>query len=236
MKIPDFFKEAFYVNLDYRTDRRLQFESEMKLYNLDNYIQRYPACLPKLDDVKEDDIALMGYRKLGACGRSHRNIVQYAKDKDLDNILIFEDDAVFYNDGPEPAIDLIEKALDILATIPDWDLFFMGGIICTPDIEQPVNTLLKVDNILTTHAWAINKKCYDEVLRYRPGDGYEEEFDSPLDGGLGNHPRLNKYLVYPLAIYQRSNVLSDCATAGDRFAITGPVDPWLANYNKPIRK
>ena len=236
MKIQDFFKESFYINLDTRVDRKEQFENEINEYNLKTFIKRYPACTPKIDDVG-DDYQLLGYRKHGACGRSHRNIVQYAKDKNLENILIFEDDATFYNDGEISAIEIIERALDTLNGISDWDLFYMGGIIFDDEINKPFDNLLKVDKILTTHAWGINKKCYDTILKYRPGDGFSDEFDSPIDGNIGLNTNLNKFLAYPLAIYQRSNILSDCAIRNDGVILkSDDVTPWIKNYNKNIKK
>lgn len=232
MKIQDFFKESFYINLDSRTDRKEQFVNEIKEYGLTDFIKRSPACVPKIDDVG-NDFELLGYRKHGACGRSHRNLVQYAKDKDLENILILEDDAVFYNDGDTSAIDLIESALDTLVNIPDWDLVYLGGIIHEEDNHKPFGNLRKVDKILTTHAWGINKRCYDTILKYRPGDGLTEEFDSPIDGNIGTNTNLNKFLVYPLAVYQRPNILSDCAINSDGVILkSDDVNPWISNYTK----
>jgi GR25 family glycosyltransferase involved in LPS biosynthesis len=236
MKVQDFFKELFYINLDSRTDRKEQFESEVSQYEFNTFIKRSPACIPKIDDVG-DDYELLGYRKHGACGRSHKNLVQYAKDKNLENIFVFEDDASFYNDGDTSAIEIIESALDTLNTIPDWDLFYMGGIIFDENINKPFGNLLKVDKILTTHAWGINKKCYDTILKYRPGDGYTEQFDSPIDGNIGLNTNLNKFLAYPLAVYQRPNILSDCAIRSDGVILkSDDVSPWIRNYNKNIRK
>lgn len=236
MKIQDFFKEAFYINLDSRPDRDILFQDELKKHGLDGFVKRVSACTPKLDDIgpgnTQQEITLIHFRKHGACGRSHKNLVKYAKDKNLDNILIFEDDAAFYNDGNTKAIELIENSLDVLATIPDWDIFYMGGIILQDEIDQPVGNLLKVDITLTTHAWAINKRCYNNVLKYNPGDGYQEIYDSPIDGCLGNDTKLNKYLTYPLAVYQRENVVSDCNYG----RLTDDVSQWLKNYNKKVKQ
>ena len=46
MKIQDFFKESFYINLDSRTDRKEQFVNEIKEYGLTDFIKRSPACVP----------------------------------------------------------------------------------------------------------------------------------------------------------------------------------------------
>ena len=54
MKIQDFFKESFYINLDSRTDRKEQFEGEVSQYGLSGFIKRSSACVPKIDDVGDD--------------------------------------------------------------------------------------------------------------------------------------------------------------------------------------
>jgi GR25 family glycosyltransferase involved in LPS biosynthesis len=234
MKIEKFFKEIFYINLDSRPDRKQQFENEIAKYSFSNFVQRFSACIPKIDDVG-DDYELLGYRKHGACGRSHKTLIEYAKNKNLENIFIFEDDAIFYN-TTKNAIDIIENSLNTLSTISDWDLFYMGGIIIDEEINNPIDNLLKVDKILTTHAWGINKRCYDTILKYRPGDGYSKEFDSPIDGNVGLNTYLNKYLVYPLAVYQRPQIISDCGISKTGSGVkTGSVDEWLKNYNKNIK-
>lgn len=244
MKIQNFFTEAFYINLDARPDRREIFEKELKLCGLDTFVKRVSACVPNLEGIDPilDNGACteVGYRKHGACGRSHRNIVEYAKQKNLNNVLIFEDDATFYNDGEIQGITLVEKALDTLSGIPDWDLIYFGALIVGDKIKVPVGNLLEVENVLTTHAWGINKKCYDYILKYRPNDGWEKEYDSPIDGCLGRHVDLKKYLVYPLAMYQREGILSDCDVRRDKqgkiFGVsTGEVEQWIRNYDKPFK-
>ena len=48
---------------------------------------------------------------------------------------------------------------------------------------------------------------------------------------------LNKFLAYPLAVYQRPNILSDCAIRRDGVRLkSDDVSPWIKNYNKNIRK
>jgi GR25 family glycosyltransferase involved in LPS biosynthesis len=230
MKINEFFQEGRFINLDSRPDRRELIETELHSVGLKDFFVRFSAFLPNLDNVT--DGTAKGYRMHGACGRSHRTIVEDAKNRNLKNIIIMEDDAVFYNGGSKPAIEIIEGALDELNKIPDWDLFFLGGIIIDEELNPLIgNHLLRVEKCLTTHAWTINRRCYDHVLRYQP------DIDSPIDGCLGNHTGLNKYLAYPLACLQRPHHLSDCDLTGDgERRKTGGIEPWIANYNRPFKK
>lgn len=234
MKINEFFQKAFYINLDSRPDRKIQMEEELLKYGLDTFFNRSSAFIPKIDDLlnKPDEL---GARKHGGCGRSHVNLVKYAKEEGMKNILIFEDDATFYNGGKELGITLVEKALNTLSSIEDWDITYLGGIIFDEKVKVISENLVKVDKILTTHAWGLSSRVYDSILKYKPNDGYSTHFDSPIDGLIGNNVRLNKYLVYPLAVYQRPGIVSDCAQSGlgEPYKSTD-VEPWLRNYEKEL--
>jgi GR25 family glycosyltransferase involved in LPS biosynthesis len=204
MKIQDFFEEAHFINLDCRPERRLEFENEMLKYDLKDFIKKFSASVDATN-LKQDD-----YKRHQACGRSHHDLVKYAKEKNLKNILIFEDDAYFYNGGEKKGIDIIESAIDKLKDIEDWDIFYLGGLIVDDEIKMISENLGKVNTVLTTHAWAINNKAYDKLLMYSP------ESDSAIDGWVGGYSdRFNRYIAYPLAMPQRSTGKSDCDAGGN---------------------
>lgn len=207
MRIQDFFAEAFYINLDRRTERRAMFEASMARVGLSDFVQRYPAAIDATHLPKDD------YNRHRACGQSQYNIIKYAADKGLPNILIFEDDAYFYDGGPKPGLNVVESALDSLSQMPKWDLFYLS---CTPIFSdrpprpapfQVADHLVRVYGVLTGHAWAINHTCYDELLRYNPA------VDAALDGCLCDNFDLVKYMAYPLAVPQRAGP-SDCDAWG----------------------
>lgn len=206
MKIENFFDEIVYINLDHRADRKQEFETEMEKSGIINYT-RIPGIYPGPVIPNEP----LGRNRHIACGTVHKNIVQYAKDNKLNNILIFEDDTSFYNEGDEPGITIIEKALDDLSKIKDWDLFYLSGLIVDEKLNLVTKNLIKARTVLTTHAYAINSKAYDKILKYNPS------IDCAIDGWYGQQSIDNveigtlfsKYVVYPLAVHQRLS-LSDC--------------------------
>jgi GR25 family glycosyltransferase involved in LPS biosynthesis len=204
MKINEFFNHIFYINLDHRIDRKQEFEQEMEKYGISNYT-RVPGILA----TPMEGIALGRTRHI-ACGTVHKQIVQNAKNLNLDKILIFEDDVSFYNEEEE-GIKIIEKALDDLDKIPHWDLFYLSGLIIDEKLNLATDNLIKARTVLTTHAYAINSSAYDKILKYNP------LIDSAIDGWYGQQSINNveigtlftKYVAYPLAVHQRLS-LSDC--------------------------
>jgi len=216
MKIQDFFAEAHFINLDCRPERKLEFENEMLKYDLKDFIKRFSASVDATHLEQSD------YNRHKACGKSHHNLIKYAKEKNLKNMLIFEDDAYFYNGGGKKGIDIVESALDKLKDIEDWDIFYLGGLIVDNEITMISENLAKADVVLTAHAWAINNKAYDKLLIYSP------ENDSAIDGWIGNSINLNKYIAYPLAMPQRSTGKSDC----DAFGNCVGLETYLQGYNE----
>lgn len=237
MKIDEFFDKGYYINLDRRLDRKNQFIEEALEVNLLDFFERYPGVEPNFNGIPPEDSVALSYRKLGACAESHVNIIKKAVDLKLNNVIIFEDDIKFYNDGDIPGIKLIEAGLDTLSTIEDWDIVYFGAVFKNFNVEQIGNHLVKANEILTSHAWGINKSAYSRFLNYKPNNGLNLDFDGPLDSYLGNDFNLNKFVVTPLAIYQRCDTLSDCNLYEDAFIKSvNCVGPWLNNYANLIIK
>ena len=88
MKITNFFSEAYYINLDERTDRRKQIELELIKNKINNFVQRFDAIKPNIKNPGNC---------VKASGQSHKSIIQIAKNKNLNNVLILEDDVIFKN-------------------------------------------------------------------------------------------------------------------------------------------
>jgi len=235
MKIEEYFKHIYYINLDKRVDRREEFEKEMASVGIKNY-ERVPGIQTK--DIEGLDGLSIGVSRHRACGTVHKNLIQKAKDSNFENILIFEDDACFYNEGKDNGIDIIEKALDFLSTNNDWDLFYLSGLIIDDELELVSDNIVKANTVLTTHAYAINKKAYDRILKYNPGT------DCAIDGWYGQQAdesgvigsKFKKYVVYPLAMTQRDSI-SDCDIDSNGNPTRGHgIYVYYNCYSKPIIK
>lgn len=220
MKLNEFFDKAFYINLDRRTDRREQFEAEMKSVGLEGWAERVPAIPYSTGMHRKPDCDQCD--RHAACGMTQKSIIENAKERGLKNVLIFEDDITFYNEGSEPGINIIERSLDQLQELGGWDVIHFSAFTTESTINLVSPNLLTTPTCLTAHAYGVNECAYDLLLDYNPVS------DCPFDGWMGCRPFIRKFVTYPLAIYQRDGV-SDL----DAFGKSTGIGPYLDMYNKP---
>ena len=221
MKVNEFFEEAFYINLDRRTDRKEGFEAQMKSVGLEGWVQRMPALpytkgLHLKPDCDQCD-------KHAACGLGHQAIIKYAKEKGLKNVLILEDDVSFYNGGIRPGIDIIEDSLDQLSKVDEWDVIHLSAFMMEESLRLVSPNLVKCSTCLTGHAYGVNHTGYDKLLAYNPTT------DCAHDGWMGQRHHIIKYVTYPLSIYQ-ADMVSDL----DAFGNGTGIGPYFEHYNKPV--
>jgi GR25 family glycosyltransferase involved in LPS biosynthesis len=209
MKITEFFKEAFYINLDDRVDRQEHMTKELSKHNLQDYVKRYSA----IKAVEKNPENCMK-----ASGTSHRNLIQYAKDNNLDNILILEDD-IFFKEG---GIEIIEKSLDSLLKY-DWDVFYFSANIFDNPLNLKDENLLIINGCYCIHAYGVNKQAYDRLLKYDPMK------DNPFDAYIQENP-FKRYAAYPLAISQYDSVSDNIG------GFIGYDKIFVDCYSRPVQK
>lgn len=178
--------EAWYINLDDRPDRKDHMEKELSKYGLENFVKRYSA-IKAIERTPQNCVK--------ASGTSHRNLIQYAKDKNLDNILILEDD-VFFKDDKFP---LLEKSLESLFKRDDWDIYYISANIFDNPLRIIDDNLLSIGGCYCVHAYIIPSRAYDKMLQYDP------ETHPPIDAWMTMQP-FKKYGGYPLMISQIDSV------------------------------
>jgi hypothetical protein len=200
MKIQDFISEGFYVNLDRKTNRNMQCQTQLQKYKLDNLIKRYPA-IDALGYEKKCDFQSEDWYK---CAKSNcdsqLNIIKYAKEKKLKNVLIFEDDFYFFENPFFNPLRQIEKALGSIQNL-DWDILYLGGTLMDDNIHMVTPSLIKVRFMLCAHAYILNNHIYDKIIDSRN--------TTPVVDNLLNIVCSKKYSVYPCAIVQHGKDISD---------------------------
>lgn len=179
---PDkFFKKAYVINLATRKDRLVEFELMEKQFN-PGKIARFLAVHDKVDGAR-------------GCASSHLGVISVAKKLKLDNILIFEDDAMFVDNIEE----IIQPALAQLKDRP-WDFFYMGCRLIAPAKKVSPN-LAKIIGAYTTHAYAVNHTMYDRILKYDHAQWKAiDVFYSMITR------EVNSFTCYPIACHQRPSV------------------------------
>lgn len=151
----DFFNKIVCINLDNREDR---WKECVKLFEKHNMIvERFPGIygwdLNLPISGKADN-----YHGTMGCGLSHLFAIKYAKQLNLKNILVLEDDVDF--------IDDINNAFNtILEELPeDWNMLYLGANHRVAP-KKVSNHLYKIDDSVAIHAIGINSNIFDEAIK-----------------------------------------------------------------------
>ena len=204
MKINEFFEKGYYINLDRRPDRRIEFEGEMEKYGLKDFFERVSAD----DSIVEPDPIKKHYY----CASTFFKLFKKIYDDGYEKVTIFEDDAYFYDEGPIKGHELVENALDEISNFPDWDMIYFGGHPIR-EVDIVSKTLMLAPTILTLHAVGYTRKTIKRIL-----DEYVPFKDCAIDGWLGQRHDITKYLVHPIAIPQRDGI-SDLDASGNSVGV-----------------
>ena len=137
-------KNVFFINLSERIDRKQHVEKQLISVNLNNY-NRFNA-------IKLPNGAL-------GCSMSHLKCLQMAKERNLDHILIVEDDITFLN--PSIFIDQMNK---FLQNNKDWDVLLIAGNN-VPPYKIVDETCVQVSWCQTTTGYLIRNQYYDILIQ-----------------------------------------------------------------------
>lgn len=136
-------ENIYYINLDTRGDRKVHVENELKKMGWDNY-QRFNATKMKNGRV--------------GCSMSHLKLLQTAKEKDLEYIVIIEDDIMFTQ--PELYNDMLEKFFNYNL---EYDVLLLAGNI-RPPFKQVKDFVHQIFKSFTTTGYIVKKHYYDTMI------------------------------------------------------------------------
>lgn len=150
----EIFPEVHCINLLERQDRRNETARELTKYNIQ--YSYFPASGPISTERRRKTGTTLLPGETGAF-ESHCNLLRMAKEKELPNILILEDDV-------ELAPDFDVKFDKMIRLVPnDWDMIYFGGNHeSEPDILG--DGLLKCNETFALHMVAIKDTMYDTLL------------------------------------------------------------------------
>jgi GR25 family glycosyltransferase involved in LPS biosynthesis len=188
-------KHIFYINLATRPDRKIYVENQIKQVGLK--AKRFNAIRHKYGAV--------------GCSLSHLSLLKYAKNNNLEHILIMEDDITFLD--PLQFIHNINKCL---SKQKDYDVLLIAGNNMG-DYEILDEYCAKVKFCQTTTGYLVKKHYYDTIIK-----NYEEsiknlmKYISTKNVKLINYFSIdcywfhlqnkdNWFLVTPLTITQKTD-------------------------------
>lgn len=138
--------EKFLINLKRRDDR-------LKLINLPFNYKIFEATDGKVKyvDYPKNEQGFMG------CLDSHRRLFSFAKENDINTIMILEDDVIVCD-------DFIIKLKKVMSELPDnWDLLYLGGWNVGEKIKYS-DSLDVAKKVYTTHAFIVKNKFFDTII------------------------------------------------------------------------
>lgn len=185
MIISEFFPLQYCMNMDFRPDRWIKVQEEFTKIGIK------PIRISGEIYTGTGDKTFNG--QIG-CGLTHLKILKLAKEQNQ-NVLIFEDDAIFINDYSI----VIPEALDELQ---EWDMLYLGGNICSP-IYQVSTHLGKLTHAQSTHAYGVNKNFLDKLINY-----IEPKITTTIiDVMYANEivPTNNCYIMIPMVAIQKDD-------------------------------
>ena len=117
----DYFDKIFCINLDSRPDRWEQVQKEFDKVGILNKVERFSARTSKNEGgpTGKNVRGKLKWKNLDGTIMSHMTCVKYAKENNLKNVFIFEDDVYFKNYDQSKFM----TALNCLET-ENWNLFF----------------------------------------------------------------------------------------------------------------
>jgi glycosyl transferase family 25 len=180
----EFIEKVIFINLDYRTDRRSEIESELFKYFPRDKIIRLSAFLDKRGNI--------------GCTKSHIRVLEMAIEQGWKNYLVVEDDAVWSNfeNGYSILESLVKKPFDVIQ---------LGSTYTEYDKET-----YKTSKAWTTTAYIVNSHYYEKLLsNFKDGlnlllqSGIGQIF--AIDVYMGNLQKTdNWYAIVPSLMIQRA--------------------------------
>ncbi len=168
MSLKKYFDKIYCINLDRRTDRWNETQTELKKWGLEDGVVRYSGVdgnsLKNETQIKDGELGILN---------THLKIINESKEKNYENILILEDDIEFTE-----KIKLLDEYMSIVPN--DWDMIYFGGNH-NKHMGKKINYLnykiIKLEETYGIHCVAINNSIYDLILnvidkRKKPIDVY----------------------------------------------------------------
>jgi glycosyl transferase family 25 len=191
IKSLDDIKNAFYINLEYRTDRKEHVIHELEKIGIKG---------TRFNAIKMENGAI-------GCSMSHLKILQDAYKNKLEHVLIVEDDITFLD--PELFKSQINKFFELHEN--NWDVILLAGNNMPP-YEKIDDTCIKVSRCQTTTGYLVNGH-YINILAQNVKMGLTHLLNKPeeksrfaIDKFWFVLQGVSKwYLITPLTVVQRED-------------------------------
>jgi glycosyltransferase involved in cell wall biosynthesis len=195
-KINSYFDKVYIITLEKDRKRWQEMYFNLRKFGIYNYDKIMgeninPSSIPKTEynNLRENHLSgNMNYIKgFFSCKRAHYKIIEEAYKKNMESVLIFEDDISFTDNIEEifgKVIGQIDKS--------EWDMLYFGARHESPTILVDDN-LMRITGSLGAFAYAINKTLIKVLYQSLFKNGCE--VDTFYKAAI--HTRFRCYSVYP---------------------------------------
>lgn len=190
------FDKIFCINLDQRRDRWENSLNEFQKYSLD--VERIPG----IDGSKINlDFPPNVHKGAIGCAITQLFVLKYAKQLNLNNFVLFEDDIEFHENSNILFSEYLEEVPE------DWDMIYFGGQhLYGRNLKRVSEHVFKCEYTLTAHSVAIRNTVFDRFIDSlidisKPCDMHYAE----------SHKDINAYVFIPHLTWQKrsySNILN----------------------------
>ncbi|MCC3413960.1 MULTISPECIES: glycosyltransferase family 25 protein [unclassified Microcoleus] len=215
MKLTDFFERTYVVNLPERQDRRRDITKELANVGISlatNSVEIFPASRPETAGE---------FPSIGAwgCFLSHLSILKHARQQNLSNVLVMEDDLAI-----SPTLIAQQSALIEQLQGQDWGMVYLGHYLTDSNLPKvdpngrssEAAVLLKpyTRAIQTTHFYGVNGQILDRLIAFleqvqqRPSghpDGGPMHVDGAYSTFRAQNPDITTLIAEPNLGWQRSS-------------------------------
>jgi hypothetical protein len=201
MRLANFFKGIFVINLPERVDRRREIVAELARAGVENSrVEIFPGIRPT---------EAAGFPGIGArgCFLSHLGVLKEAKRRNIAPVLILEDDLMLSR-------KLLEAQDSLVSVLEhqDWGFVYLGHVVDVGPVDG-VSLRPYDEGVMTAHFYGVSASVRDALIEYlelvltrQPGDplGGPMHVDGAFSMFRAQHPEIKTLLAYPSLGGQRS--------------------------------
>tara|TARA_A100001037_G_scaffold306597_1_gene353112 strand:+ start:33673 stop:34332 length:660 start_codon:yes stop_codon:yes gene_type:complete len=203
----DFFDAIYCINLKERTDRWDRCHAEFEKFGISDRVIQFSAIKPEIDERwdRPTPWARPGYPRPGAvgCAESHKAVIELAKEQNLNNVLVLEDDFVVCENWSEN----LESSLNDLVKY-DWHIFYLGyhlhrtwGMRRRKGRNLKEMRSKKRRGIHLTVGLAYNSTIFDYLIEdIDPFDWNKQGREGHVDKYFARNSKLKKFYAEPMIL------------------------------------
>lgn len=167
----EYFARIYVISIP-ESPRKDQIHANFASMGITNYeIVDFTPAAKTVNDGSEVDLSLFQILSHAVCDstcqnitRNHLALIQRAAELDLDNVLIFEDDAVFDLPADESKLHRVQTWLQA----NPWDMFYFGYCLYPRPIASTITSdIIQVYSPYLAHSYAINRSGIRYIMEHK---------------------------------------------------------------------